>query len=134
MSRFALVLVAVVAVFGAMSAPSAHALSPLLSFGEFGLGPGQFDHPLGVSVADDGNVWVVDALNDRVQEWTAAAGFVRAFGSTGTGRGQFRLPEDVEARGGYVYVSDCYGQRVQRFAAGSRAPAGEFTGGAPRRK
>lgn len=134
MSRLALVLLGALAVSGALGAPAAHALSPLLSFGEFGAGAGQFDHPLGVGVGDDGNVWVVDALNDRVQEWTAAGAFVRAFGSTGSGRGQFRLPEDVEARGGYVYVSDCYGQRVQRFAAGSLAPAGEFTGGATRLK
>lgn len=134
MFRLAFVLVAVFMVFGWVGAPAAHALSPLSSFGEFGAGPGQFDHPLGVGVADDGNVWVVDALNDRVQEWTAAGAFVRVFGSTGTGRGQFRLPEDVEVRGGYVYVSDCYGQRVQRFTAGSLAPAGEFTGGATRLK
>jgi DNA-binding beta-propeller fold protein YncE len=125
--------VALAAVFAASAlTPAAHAadsMTLLQSFGAFGSGPGQFDHPLGAGVGDNGNVWVVDAINDRVQEWTAGGSFVRAVGSTGSGRGQFRLPEDVEARGGFVYVSDCYGQRVQRFDVAGLKPAGEFTDG-----
>lgn len=104
------------------------------SFGAFGAGDGQFDHPLGVGVGDNGNVWVVDALNDRVTEWSGAGAWLRAFGSTGSGRGQFRLPEDVEEKGGFLYISDCYGQRVQRIDPANFVPAGEFTGGATRLK
>lgn len=129
MSRFFLLVAGVTAALAIGSAPRADAMPLLQSFGAFGSGPGQFDHPLGAGVGETGNVWIVDAINDRVQEWTPGGSFVRAFGSTGTGRGQFRLPEDVEARGGFVYVSDCYGQRVQRFDAAALKPAGEFTGG-----
>lgn len=101
-------------------------------FGSPGTGPGQFDTPLGADVGEDGAVWVVDALNDRVQEWTGAGTFVRAFGGTGTGRGRFDLPEDVLEVGGHVYVSDCDNRRVQRFTRDGLTPAGEFTGGAVR--
>lgn len=136
-SRCSLFAAAVFAALGfAFCAPAAQAadMTLLQSFGAFGSGAGQLDHPLGAGVAENGNVWVVDALNDRVTEWTAAGTFVRAFGSTGSSRGQFQLPEDVEVRGGFVYVSDCYGQRVQRFDVASLKPAGEFTGDATRLK
>lgn len=136
-SRCSLLAAAVVAALGlAFAAPVAQAadMTLLQSFGAFGSGAGQFDHPLGAGVGDNGNVWVVDALNDRVTEWTAAGAFVRAFGSTGSGRGQFRLPEDVEQKEGFLYVSDCYGQRVQRIDPANFVPVGEFTGGATRLK
>lgn len=136
MSRFVVSSLVCAAAFFACLAPAAVAdtFSLQQSFGAFGAGDGQFDHPLGVGVGDSGNVWVVDALNDRVTEWSAAGAWLRAFGSTGSGRGQFRLPEDVEQQGGFLYVSDCYGQRVQRIDPANFVPAGEFTGGATRLK
>lgn len=136
MSRFVVSFLVCAAALLACLAPSATADTFALqqSFGAFGAGDGQFDHPLGVGVGDNGNVWVVDALNDRVTEWSGAGAWLRAFGSTGSGRGQFRLPEDVEERGGFLYVSDCYGQRVQRIDPANFVPAGEFTGGATRLK
>lgn len=128
MSRLPVLIAALLAAIAfAPAARAADTMALQQSFGAFGSGPGQFDHPLGAGVGENGNVWIVDAINDRVQEWSTAGAFVRAFGSTGTARGQFRLPEDVEVRGGYVYVSDCYGQRVQRFDVAALKPAGEFT-------
>lgn len=126
-----LVAVLACAALGA-AAPAGADFSLVGTFGTPGSGAGQFDTPLGADVGEDGAVWVVDALNDRVQEWTASGAFVRAFGGTGTSRGRFRLPEDVLQVGGHVYVTDCDNQRVQRFARDTLAPAGEFTGGAQR--
>jgi len=138
MSRFlhwALLTVVTAALSGAAALPARAAdLTLQRSFGTFGAGAGQFDHPLGAAVSESGTVWIVDALNDRVTEWDTSGAFARAFGATGTGRLQFRLPEDVAYADGLLYVSDCYGQRVQRIDSGKLAPLGEFTGGPTRLK
>ena len=42
--------------------------------------PGGFEHPRGIAGARDGNVYVVDSGNHRVQELTAAGAFVLMFG------------------------------------------------------
>jgi DNA-binding beta-propeller fold protein YncE len=36
-------------------------------FGETGLGPGQFDEPVGISIDEDGNIVVADTWNQRIQ-------------------------------------------------------------------
>ncbi|GIS95121.1 MAG: hypothetical protein CM1200mP22_23580 [Dehalococcoidia bacterium] len=39
-------------------------------WGTLGTGDGQFNYPLGVSVASDGSVYVADAFNHRIQKFT----------------------------------------------------------------
>lgn len=63
----------------------------LRAFGEPGSGPGQFDFfdPAqgaegGVDVGPDGNVYVVDHVNHRVQVFTPTGAFVRLFDGDGT--------------------------------------------------
>ena len=41
----------------------------LTAFGKEGTGPGEFQYPLAVTVADDGTVFVTDFGNNRVQKW-----------------------------------------------------------------
>jgi DNA-binding beta-propeller fold protein YncE len=41
---------------------------------------GELSHPRGIAVDADGNVYVADTANNRVQEYTAAGAFIRAFG------------------------------------------------------
>jgi tripartite motif-containing protein 71 len=101
------------------------------SWGSPGSGDGQFDQPCGVAVAADGTVYVTDAaadaqspLNNRIQHFTATGGFLEAWGSSGSGDGQFHAPRGIAvASGGDVYVADEGLGRVQRFAA-----AGTFRG------
>jgi YD repeat-containing protein len=40
------------------------------SFGTKGIGSGQFEHPTGLAVNSSGVIYVVDASNNRLQEWT----------------------------------------------------------------
>jgi DNA-binding beta-propeller fold protein YncE len=40
------------------------------SFGTKGIGNGQFEHPTGLAVNSSGDIYVVDASNNRLQEWT----------------------------------------------------------------
>src|SRR5262249_6650893 len=55
----------------------------------------------------NGNVFVVDSGNRRVEEFSETGAFIRQFGSAGTGEGQFTAPSGIAADSkGHVYVSD----------------------------
>jgi hypothetical protein len=66
-----------------------------------------------------GDVYVTDYLNDLVQKFTAAGGFVSQFGGQGSGHGTFNHPGGVavDPSSGDVYVTDAGNQVVQRFTA-----------------
>jgi DNA-binding beta-propeller fold protein YncE len=88
----------------------------LFTFGEVGMGDGQFAHPISLAIAPDGSVYVSDMTNFRIQQFTAEGEFIRKFGSVGTGFGQFARPKGVAVdREGRVYVVDAAFQNVQMF-------------------
>ena len=87
-----------------------------------GSGNGQFSAPRGVTVAANGNVWVADASNNRVEEFNEKDEYVSMFGSKGTGNGQLDEPKAVAvAANGNVLVPDSINNRVQEFT-----PSGAF--------
>jgi DNA-binding beta-propeller fold protein YncE len=55
--------------------------------------PGDFSSPTNVAVDKDGNLFVSDTLNDRVEVFDAEGVFVRAFGKNGDGPGEFARPQ-----------------------------------------
>jgi DNA-binding beta-propeller fold protein YncE len=62
-----------------------------------------------VRVATDaaGDVYVADAGNNLIQEFTSAGGFIRQWGGAGTGNGTFNGPQGVATDAvGNVYVVD----------------------------
>jgi hypothetical protein len=85
-------------------------------WGSSGTGNGQFRDPYGIAVATTGYVFVVDAENNRVQEFDPTGTYVTQWGSSGTGNGQFVIPEGIAVNAsGYVYVADSGNNRVQAF-------------------
>ena len=94
--------------------------TPKRTIGRKGSGPGEFDAPGGVAVADNGDLFVADFHNQRVQRLRPDGGFVRQWGTTrevGIGGGEFNYPTDVSlASDGTIYVADGYNDRVQAFA------------------
>jgi DNA-binding beta-propeller fold protein YncE len=79
-----------------------------------------------VAIDADGNVYVADTGNDRIQKFSSDGTFIAAWGSSGTGPGQFLAPWDVATSpGGSVYVVDLNARRVQRFDP-SGTPLGEW--------
>jgi len=117
--------------------PAGAAVVKSRSWGGHGSGAGRVNHPVAAAVGPGGRVYVTDALNNRVDEFTAAGRFVRAWGfgvrtgaatfekctSTcqagiaGTGDGQFDMPYGIAVgQGGDVYVTDPNNDRVERFS------------------
>ena len=72
--------------------------------------------PWGIALDGEGNVFVSDWGNNRVQKFTADGEFIMEFGEAGDGNGQFRRPSGVSVdRGGDIYVADWGNDRVQVF-------------------
>ncbi len=67
-------------------------------WGSLGSGNGQFNAPHGAACAPDGNIFVADGSNHRVQYFTATGSYLGQWGTYGTGNGQFNNPYGVTSR------------------------------------
>ncbi|WP_088830362.1 fibronectin type III domain-containing protein [Paenibacillus tyrfis] len=90
------------------------------SGGGAGSGPGEFNYPSGVTVDGDGNVYVADSDNNRIQKLTAATGkwseWKKSDGKPGSSLGEFNYPTGVAVdRNGNVYVADMKNHRIQKL-------------------
>jgi sugar lactone lactonase YvrE len=100
----------------------------LRRWGKPGSGPGEFKFIPGdprtptavqasITVSPDGDVYVSDSGNARVQVFTPDGGFVRQFGSFGSGKGQLLRPFDlVVDKAGAVYVTDDQAGTLTKFS------------------
>lgn len=78
--------------------------------------PGDFSFPTNVAVDADGNVYVSDTFNDRVEIFDADGNFVREFGKAGDGPGYFARPKGIAVDSDHhVWVADSVTDRVQVF-------------------
>jgi hypothetical protein len=110
---------------------------PLLSFGSYGEGAGQFESPVGSEYAADGDLYVVDYYNSRVDVFSASGGFLYAFGAEvdstagsdictaasgckegerSAAAGGLNRPESVALLGGRAYIADRRNGRVDVFS------------------
>ena len=67
----------------------------ILQWGSNGAGNGQFSGPHGIEVGADGNVFVVDTGNNRIQKFTSNGVFLLKWGSFGASPGQFNHPHGI---------------------------------------
>ncbi len=77
---------------------------------------GQFNKPVGVTLASNGDLYVCDRGNHRVQILNSNLLSMRAFGELGSGPSQFQNPWDVAFDSkGNVYVVDCSNFCIEVF-------------------
>jgi sugar lactone lactonase YvrE len=78
--------------------------------------PGDFGAPQGVAVDGDGNVYVTDTLNNRVEIFDADGNFISTFGKAGDGPGYFARPKGIAVDSdGHIWVADEMQDRLQVF-------------------
>jgi len=75
------------------------------TWGSLGADDGRFNYPAGVAVDGEGDVYVVDTYNDRVQKFDSAGAFLLKWGSEGSGDGEFYSLRDIALDAdGMVYI------------------------------
>lgn len=85
------------------------------AWGDRGSGPGQFHDPTGIAVAN-GEVFVADSRNGRIQVFDFEGNFRRSFGRPGTQLGELGRPMNLTIRGNELYVPEFFNDRIQVFA------------------
>ncbi len=88
--------------------------------GSAGTGNGQFDpgggSPNSIVVDSNGDIYVADMGNNRVQKFDSSGIFIREIGGAGTAEGQFGSPKGISVDSNdNLYVADSGNRRVQKF-------------------
>jgi DNA-binding beta-propeller fold protein YncE len=93
------------------------AVSNMLEGGR-GTGKGEFDSPTGIAVAPNGNVFVADTNNGRIEKFSPTGAFLDIIGTKGSGQGQLGAPNGIAVdRAGNIYVTEvASNHRVQKLA------------------
>ena len=93
-----------------------NAHSQVLQWGSFGqIDNGEFFQLESISVDDEGNVYVTDSGNARVQKFTSDGQFMGTWGVSGTDNGEFKKPTGIATYENNVYVVDTEQARIQVF-------------------
>jgi DNA-binding beta-propeller fold protein YncE len=88
----------------------------VLEWGKRGEKDGEFNFPSSLAFGQDGNIFVIDQMNARVQLYTPDGAFVDSLGERGIAPGSFVRPKDVAIdEAGLVYVSDAAFGNIQIF-------------------
>lgn len=97
--------------------PDGKVVMTLGTRGVAGDGPDAFNGVCDVAFGRNGDIFVADGhVNARVVKFTKDGTFVKAWGSKGTGHGQFDLPHAIVIdRRGRVLVADRSNNRIQIF-------------------
>lgn len=108
--------------------PQSNTYEKVLFFGTKGSGASQFNNPTDLAVDNrNGDFYVVDAGNNRVQRFSSEGGYLSEFGGMGSAPSQFNRPTGVVVdKEGFVYVSDTNNNRIQKFNPSALRQAGQM--------
>ena len=89
--------------------------------GESGQGPGQLMWTSGIALDSDYNIYVTDAMTDRISVFSEGGEFLRSFGSSGDGDGRFSRPSGITIdQNDNLLVVDTMNHRVQKLSRDGR--------------
>ena len=116
-------IVVALAVIGILVAgsitPAAYALfnyEYVFDFGKFGiLYEGRFSHPQGIAEDHQGNLYVTDLGNKRIQKFDSAGTYLDQWGRSGKASSEFHEPTGIAVYKNLVYVVDRDLNRIQVF-------------------
>jgi len=93
-----------------------NAHSQVLQWGSFGqIDGGHFFQLESLSIDNEGNVYVTDSGNARIQKFTSDGQFLKTWGVSGTDNGEFKKPTGIATYENNVYVVDSEQARIQVF-------------------
>lgn len=88
----------------------------LSHFGKNGVGPGEFHYPTNIFIGRDGDLYVTDSLNFRIQIFDREGNFISGFGRHGDAAGSFSKPKGIAVDSdGNIYVADAEFDNIQIF-------------------
>jgi len=77
---------------------------------------GQLLNPLGISTDLEGNIYIADTGNDRIQKFSSEGKYLKQTGGFGWDNGQFNRPTDILVNKNFnILVVDSRNQRIQQF-------------------
>ncbi len=90
-------------------------------FGTPGTGNGQFNNPRNVAIDAQGNIYVVDSDNNRIEKFDSGGKYLTAWGTKSPDNaaappGTFNQPWGIAVdKAGNVYVADTWNHRIEKF-------------------
>ncbi len=85
-------------------------------WGNFGMiDDSEFLSPQQLASDNEGNIYVTDSGNARIQKFTSDGQFLASWGVRGTENGQFEYPAGIASYENFVYVVDKKLNKVQKF-------------------
>lgn len=93
-----------------------HSGEIVMTIGHIGTEEGELYKPTHVVVDKDGNLFVNDAFNFRVQKFGPDGVFIKSYGFLGDSMGAFARPKGLDVdQEGHLYVADAAFENVQIF-------------------
>jgi DNA-binding beta-propeller fold protein YncE len=87
------------------------------TFGQLGDGEQDFHTPSDIAISDNGECYITDQFNHRIQVMDRDGHWLRSFGQAGYGidNDNFLLPTSIEHDDGYIFISDLVNRAVKVF-------------------